>query len=110
MLQGMYELWGEGSTWAELEASIKAKLPAQDPARLAAEASWAVRVDGFGCSIEDPVALLNQLSFVPFEGPVNLKAPDNLFRLIKVGCHFHGPSHLLWCGLPAADPSCNGHV
>jgi tRNA (guanine10-N2)-methyltransferase len=83
-LQSLYEVWGEGGSWEELEASIRGGLPARDPAHLAPGASWCIRVDGFGCGIGDPVATLNRLSFVPFQGPVQLRDPDNQFRLIQV--------------------------
>lgn len=83
-LQSLYEVWGEGSSWDELEASIRGGLPGRDPAHLAPGASWSIRVDGFGCGIGDPVATLNRLSFVPFQGPVQLRDPDNQFRLIQV--------------------------
>lgn len=43
-----------------------------------------IRVDGFGCGIEESLATLNRLSFIPFAGPMQLKAPDNQFRLIQV--------------------------
>lgn len=82
--QGLYEVWGEGATWEELEASIKKGLPTRDAAYFAADASWRIWVDGFGCSTTDPVALLNQLEFVPFEGPVRLEDPQHSFRLLRV--------------------------
>ena len=83
-MQSLYEVWGEGSSWEEMEASIRGGLPGRDPAHLAADASWCIRVDGFGCGVADPVATLNRLSFVPFQGPVQLRDPDNRFRLIQV--------------------------
>lgn len=36
----IYEVWGEGGSWEELEASSRAGLPDWNPAHLAADASW----------------------------------------------------------------------
>ncbi len=87
--QGLYEVWGEGGSWEELKASILGGLSGRDPAYLAADASWRIWVDSFGCSCPDPVSMLNRLEFVPFQGPVSLDNPQHSFRLIKVGAAEH---------------------
>lgn len=70
-MKGMYELWGEGSSYEELEESIKncpddLKLP-----YLSSDTTFKITVDSFGkiMSFQDQNDRIRQLSYIPFKVP-----------------------------------------
>ncbi|KAF3454426.1 hypothetical protein FNV43_RR04873 [Rhamnella rubrinervis] len=85
LVKGMYELWGEGSSYEELEDSIRSypedrKLPFLDSG-----STFKINVDTFGkvLSLEDQNQRIQGLSYIPFKGRVNLKNSDNKFWLME---------------------------
>ncbi|KAG1669595.1 hypothetical protein FOA52_006368 [Chlamydomonas sp. UWO 241] len=85
LTRGFMEVWGEGSTWEELTTSIEACPAAIKAPWLANDKlAFKVHVESYGCKIPEAekVAMIRKLAFIPFMGPVSLKAPDVVFWLI----------------------------
>ncbi|XP_015875206.2 uncharacterized protein LOC107412023 [Ziziphus jujuba] len=85
LVKGMYELWGEGSSYEELEAAIRnypeeRKLPYLDSG-----STFKINVDSFGkvLSLDDQNQRIQGLNYIAFKGRVNLKNPDHKFWLME---------------------------
>ena len=68
-MKGIYELWGHGATYDELEKAIREypddrKLPYLTP-----ESSFKIIVDSFGkvISFEEQNAIIKGFTYIPFE-------------------------------------------
>jgi len=68
-VKGMYELWGEGSSYEELKESVlsypdERKLPYLD-----SDSTFKITVDSFGkvISLEEQKELIQGLSYIPFK-------------------------------------------
>lgn len=68
-MKGIYELWGEGSSYEELEEAVKSypddlKLP-----YLASETTFKITVDSFGkaMSLQEHHERIQGLSYIPFK-------------------------------------------
>lgn len=68
-MKGMYELWGEGSSYEELKESVlsypdERKLPYLD-----SDSTFKITVDSFGkvISLEEQKELIQGLSYIPFK-------------------------------------------
>lgn len=74
IIQGLYEVWGEGEDWRGLEESIKRRSKRLFEQWRSAEISWKINVDCCFHSIphRDQMELINKLSFLDFQ--VRLKA------------------------------------
>ncbi|GBG83500.1 hypothetical protein CBR_g37214 [Chara braunii] len=88
LLKGVFEVWGEGATYDELENSVKSYLTVEKEktaAYLTAGSSFKIVVDGFGkiFSMQEQIQRIERLSYIPFQGKVNLKSPDHKFWLIE---------------------------
>ncbi|KAL3843728.1 hypothetical protein ACJIZ3_001131 [Penstemon smallii] len=84
LVKGIYEIWGEGRNFEELEEAIKSypddrKLPYLTPG-----STFKINVDSFGkaLSSHEQKDRLQKLSFIPFEGRVNLRNPEHKFCLM----------------------------
>ena len=71
-------MWGEGSTWEELEASIDACPAALKEPWLREGIKFRVCVESFGCKMgeSEQINHIHRLSFIPFKGVVSLKQPE----------------------------------
>ncbi|KAF8405852.1 hypothetical protein HHK36_007929 [Tetracentron sinense] len=85
LVKGIYELWGEGSSYEELEDTIKSypddrKLPYLTP-----ESTFKITVDSFGKVIgfQEQNERIQGLAYIPFKGQVNLRNPDHRFWLME---------------------------
>ncbi|KAL5787677.1 hypothetical protein ACOSP7_004626 [Xanthoceras sorbifolium] len=85
LVKGIYELWGEGSSYEELEVSIRnypdeLKLP-----YLSSDTTFKITVDSFGkvITFQEQNDRIKSLSYIPFKGRVNLKTPDHKFWLMQ---------------------------
>ena len=67
LMQGFLEVWGEGATWQELCESVRARLSQQDRAYFNSDVSWKVNIDGWGCTVDDPLRRLKELAFIGFQ-------------------------------------------
>ncbi|KAK4747603.1 hypothetical protein SAY87_014189 [Trapa incisa] len=85
LVKGIYELWGEGPTFEELEAAIKDYPEERKLPFLAPHSTFKITVDSFGkvISFEEQTRRITSLAFIPFEGKVDLKNPDHKFWLME---------------------------
>ncbi|KAJ6852608.1 tRNA (guanine(10)-N2)-methyltransferase-like protein isoform X1 [Iris pallida] len=92
LIKGIYELWGHASSYEELEMAIRDfpdehKLPYLTP-----ESTFRIIVDSFGkvISFQEQNERIQGLSYIPFQGRVDLRNPDHKFWLIETddyGCN-----------------------
>ncbi|KAE9446940.1 hypothetical protein C3L33_21173, partial [Rhododendron williamsianum] len=98
LVKGVYELWGEGSTYEELEEAIKAYPDERKLPYLTSESTFKITVDSFGkvMSSEEQNDRIRSFSYVPFkclgfvpvliklfQGRVNLRSPDHKFWVLE---------------------------
>jgi tRNA (guanine10-N2)-methyltransferase len=81
----VYHLWGTGRTDEELHREIQHLDDRVTGPCFSAESSWSIQVDAFGkrLNMGEQEKLRKKLAFIPFEGPVKLKKPDNQFWYIE---------------------------
>lgn len=84
LVKGIYEIWGEGRSFEELEEAIKSypddrKLPYLSP-----ESTFRITVDTFGkaISFHEQNDRIQKMAFIPFKGRVNLRNPAHRFCLM----------------------------
>ncbi|KAJ4835828.1 hypothetical protein Tsubulata_033033 [Turnera subulata] len=89
LVKGMYELWGEGSSYEELEEAIKSYPEDRKLPYLCTGTTFKITVDSFGkvISFQDQNERIRSLAYIPFEGRVNLKNPDHKFWLMETDDH-----------------------
>ncbi|KAG7159085.1 tRNA (guanine(10)-N2)-methyltransferase homolog [Homarus americanus] len=85
LVRSCFELWGQGENEAELHASVKSFPNNLMKPHLAKEKTFKVRVESFNktLSISEKLKKIESLSFLPFEGSVNLKKADTCLHLIE---------------------------
>ncbi|CAN0892342.1 tRNA (guanine(10)-N2)-methyltransferase homolog [Linum grandiflorum] len=85
LVKGMYELWGEGSDYEELEQAIKSYPDERKLPYLSSESTFRITVDSFGkvISFDEQNNRIQQLTYIPFQGRVNLKHPEHKFWLME---------------------------
>nr|GMC81325.1 tRNA (guanine(10)-N2)-methyltransferase homolog [Ipomoea batatas] len=85
LVKGIYELWGEGSSLEELEEAIKNYPDEQKLPYLTSDSTFKIIVDSFGkvISFQEQNDRIQALSYIPFQGRVNLRNPDHKFYLIE---------------------------
>ncbi|KAK3012188.1 hypothetical protein RJ639_010883 [Escallonia herrerae] len=85
LVKGLYELWGEGNSYEELEEAIKNYPDEQKLPYLTSESSFKITVDTFGkvISFQEQNDRIRDLSYIPFKGRVNLRNPDHKFWLME---------------------------
>lgn len=86
--------WGHGADLASCCDAVRAAL-ADDTTKqtlrvahyTSAQRAFKVQVEAFGAklSMEQQLVRVNAFSFVPFEGPVSMRAPDDIFWCVEVG-------------------------
>ncbi|KAG5581010.1 hypothetical protein H5410_051637 [Solanum commersonii] len=85
LVKGIFELWGEGSNFEELEESIKSYPDEKQLPYLTSDSTFKITVETFGkvISFEEQTERIRSLSYIPFKGRVNLKNPYHTFWLIE---------------------------
>ncbi|XP_077251479.1 tRNA modification 11 protein [Tasmannia lanceolata] len=85
LVKGMYELWGQGSSYEELEEAVKSFSDEQKLPYLTSESPFRIIVDSFGkvLSLQDQNERIQGLNYIPFKGRVNLRNPDHKFWLME---------------------------
>ncbi|KAI4367118.1 hypothetical protein MLD38_022889 [Melastoma candidum] len=85
LVKGMYELWGEGSSYEELEEAIRSYPDERKLPYLAPGSTFRITVDCFGkvITFQEQNDRIQSLSYIPFGGRVNLKNPEHKFWLIE---------------------------
>lgn len=69
LVKGIYELWGEGSSYEELEEAIKKYPDERKLPYLTADATFKINVDTFGkaISFQEQTERIQNMSFIPFK-------------------------------------------
>ncbi|KAK6945564.1 Ribosomal RNA large subunit methyltransferase K/L-like, FLD domain [Dillenia turbinata] len=85
LVKGIYELWGEGSNFEELEESVRSFPDERKLPFLTSDSTFRITVDSFGkvMSFQEQNDWIKGLGFIPFKGPVNLRNPDHKFWLME---------------------------
>ncbi|KAJ3675521.1 hypothetical protein LUZ60_004563 [Juncus effusus] len=85
LVKGMYELWGQGTDYSELENAVREYPDERKLPYLTPESTFKITVDTFGkvISFEEQTQLIKSLTYIPFMGKVNLKNPEHKFFLIE---------------------------
>ncbi|KAL9235212.1 hypothetical protein vseg_009994 [Gypsophila vaccaria] len=86
LVKGMYEVWGEGTTYEQLEEAVNSYPDERKLPYLSSESTFRVTIDSFGktFSTDEQKDLLEKLAFIPFQGRVNLRNPEHKFWLIEI--------------------------
>uniref|UniRef100_A0A2P2KHB1 tRNA (guanine(10)-N(2))-methyltransferase n=3 Tax=Rhizophora mucronata TaxID=61149 RepID=A0A2P2KHB1_RHIMU len=89
LVKGMYEVWGEGSSYEELEEAINSYPDERKLPYLTSESTFKITVDSFGkvISFQEQNDRIKGLGYIPFKGKVNLKNPDHMFWLMETDDH-----------------------
>ncbi|KAK8316847.1 hypothetical protein V6Z12_A13G070600 [Gossypium hirsutum] len=99
LVKGIYELWGEGGSYEELEEAVKSYPDERKLPYLGSESTFKITVDSFGkvMSLLEQNERIRGLSYISFkaciwrilgvcilyQGRVNLKNPDHNFWLME---------------------------
>ncbi|KAJ4953716.1 hypothetical protein NE237_030548 [Protea cynaroides] len=85
LVKGIYELWGEGSSYEELEVAIKNHPDDRKLPYLTQQSTFRITVDSFGkaISFQEQNERIKGLAYIPFKGRVNLRNPDHKFWLME---------------------------
>lgn len=69
LVKGIYELWGEGSSYEELEEAIKRYPDERKLPYLAPESTFKITIDSFGkvMSLQEQNERIRGLSYIPFK-------------------------------------------
>ncbi|KAL5208467.1 hypothetical protein ABZP36_032902 [Zizania latifolia] len=92
LVKGIYELWGHGATYEELEKAVREYPEERKLPYLTPESTFKIVVDSFGKVISFPEQneIIKSLTYIPFKGRVNLKKPDHKFFVMETddyGCN-----------------------
>ncbi|KAJ3696702.1 hypothetical protein LUZ61_000407 [Rhynchospora tenuis] len=85
LVKGIYELWGQGTDYEELEKAIKEYPKDRKLPYLTEDSTFKIIVDSFGkvISSEEQNERIRGFTYIPFKGRVNLKRPDHKFWLME---------------------------
>nr|XP_045594401.1 tRNA (guanine(10)-N2)-methyltransferase homolog isoform X1 [Procambarus clarkii]XP_045594402.1 tRNA (guanine(10)-N2)-methyltransferase homolog isoform X1 [Procambarus clarkii]XP_045594403.1 tRNA (guanine(10)-N2)-methyltransferase homolog isoform X1 [Procambarus clarkii] len=85
LVRSCYELWGQGKTEAELHSSVRSLPENLIKQHLVREKTFKVRVETFNktLNISEKLKKIESLSYLPFEGSVDLKNADTCLHLIE---------------------------
>ncbi|XP_058950203.2 tRNA (guanine(10)-N2)-methyltransferase homolog [Pocillopora verrucosa] len=83
-IKSVYELWGQGENLTALKENLLQYPPDKMRAFTSSDKSFKISIESFNkkLSINQQRELIDQFQFLPFQGCVNLTAPDNLFALL----------------------------
>ncbi|XP_021713615.1 tRNA (guanine(10)-N2)-methyltransferase homolog [Chenopodium quinoa] len=86
LVKGMYEIWGEGTSYEQLEEAVNAYPDERKLPYLTSENTFKINIDSFGktFSTQEQKELLQRLAFIPFKGRVDLRNPDHNFWFIEI--------------------------
>ncbi|KAH8808345.1 S-adenosyl-L-methionine-dependent methyltransferase [Xylogone sp. PMI_703] len=84
LVKAIYELWGMGSTYPELHASVRKTSQHLWPSYK--KCSFKFSVDSFQASrpMKEQRELIESLSFLPFEGPIKMKDAEQEFYISEI--------------------------
>mmetsp|Transcript_41008 Transcript_41008/g.68660 ORF Transcript_41008/g.68660 Transcript_41008/m.68660 type:complete len:488 (-) Transcript_41008:449-1912(-) len=84
LIKGLYEVWGEGDTFEEMLAEVQNYPIDKKQPYYSESITFKLVMEGFGTKLNSVMQkdLLKKLACIPFEGKVDLKNPQHLFRLL----------------------------
>eukprot|EP00798_Chlamydomonas_sp_ICE-L_P004995 gene4995-34779_t len=84
LTRGLFEVWGEGGTWEELQSSVEAYPESKKAPWLTEDKSFKVEVSPFGSRLNHNEILraVEKMRFIEAKGKVSMKDPDVCFWLI----------------------------
>ncbi|KAJ4380811.1 hypothetical protein N0V86_004173 [Didymella sp. IMI 355093] len=104
LVQGIYELWGQGSTYDELRANVKEGTSEKWPTYEHSTFSFRVeRYRGVQAPAEHTRAIIESFRFLGFKGKVQIKNPDASFRIFEEYLLDSKEPHYLYLGRWIAD-------
>eukprot|EP00850_Spirogloea_muscicola_P008336 SM000044S15983 [mRNA] locus=s44:346557:354690:- [translate_table: standard] len=85
LIKAFFEVWGEASDYEGLEVAIAAYPEDRKALYLGADSSFKYVVDCFGriLSMQEQQDRIDRVSYVPFQGRVQLRNPDHKFWIIE---------------------------
>ncbi|KAL8209527.1 hypothetical protein R6Q57_006259 [Mikania cordata] len=85
LVKGIYEIWGEGSSYEELKESINRYPDDQKLPYLIPDSTFRIIIDSFGkaISFKDQTTRIQGMAYIPFQGRVDLRNPEHKFWLIE---------------------------
>lgn len=84
LIQGVYELWGQGPTYDSLHSSVKELSSSKWPAYETSTFSFRIeRYRGVQAPPEQTRAIIESFQFLGFKGRVQIKNPDASFRIFE---------------------------
>lgn len=84
LIQGIYELWGQGSTYDQLRESVKSTSSAHWPTYSDCTFSFRIeRYRGVQASPEQIRSIIESFAFLNFKGKVQIKNPTAQFRIFE---------------------------
>ncbi|KAI3846065.1 hypothetical protein MKX03_029097 [Papaver bracteatum] len=85
LVKGIYELWGEGGSYEELEEAIKSYPDDLKAPYMTSDSTFRIIIDSFGNSLtfQEQNERILKFAFIPFKGKVNLKKPDHKFWVME---------------------------
>ncbi|KAJ9533440.1 hypothetical protein QJQ45_026477 [Haematococcus lacustris] len=100
LTKALVEVWGEGSSWEELQSAVQAYPQHLQQPWLAPHHTYKVVVDSYGTCLTQAQQLqhLQRMAFLPFQGKVQLKRPEVKFWLMIVnitGTTGHGDADMV---------------
>lgn len=83
-IKSVYELWGQGENLTALKENLLQYPPDKMRTFTSGDKSFKISIESFNkkLSINQQRELIDQFQFLPFQGCVNLTAPDDLFALL----------------------------
>lgn len=84
LVKGIYEVWGEGRSFEELEEAIRSYPDERTTPYLSPDSTFRISVESFGkaISFHEQNERIQKMAFIPFKGRVNLRNPDHKFCLM----------------------------
>ncbi|KAK6488630.1 tRNA (guanine(10)-N2)-methyltransferase-like protein [Huso huso] len=83
--KSLFELWGQGRTHEDLQASLNSYPMENMVPYLKPDSTYKINVYTFNKTVThlDRIKRIDALEFLPFQGKVNLKNPENVFCLLE---------------------------
>lgn len=85
LVKGLYEIWGEGSSYEELKEAINSYPDDRKLPYLTSDSTFRIIIDSFGKAIpfKDQTDRIKGMAYIPFQGRVDLRNPEHKFWLIE---------------------------
>ncbi|XP_078384389.1 tRNA (guanine(10)-N(2))-methyltransferase TRMT11-like isoform X2 [Oculina patagonica] len=83
-IKSVYELWGQGNNLTDLKQSVLQYPAEKMKAFTSSSSSFKLSIESFNkkLTVHQQRELIDQFQFLPFQGRVNLTAPDHVFSVL----------------------------